>query len=114
MQCPEPAVRNSEHKVVKQIGTALMTRRSFLALLFGIPVPAGSTRFTEAQRIVDSGVLGAIAYCRSADENFLVPLGERAVIREVDCRLRGVVVCGSKATLFFNGSVCRLFHPDGV
>jgi hypothetical protein len=92
-----------------------MTRRSFLALLSGIPGPACSVRFAEAQRIVDSGVLGAVAYCRTADENFLVSLGGgTAVIREVDCRMRGVVVCGSKATLFFNGSVCHLFHPDGV
>jgi hypothetical protein len=114
MQRPATAMRNSEHKVIKQIGTALMTRRSFLALFPGTPVAACSAHFTEAQRIVDSGILGPVAYCRTSDENLLVSLSGRAVIGEVDLCMRGVVICGSRATLFVNGSVCRLFHPDGV
>jgi hypothetical protein len=95
-----------------------MGRRTFLFVLFGSGdashLPAAAME--QARRIVDSGVLGRVWFCRVPSPQMAeAVLGRHGpVIGEVDPHAPGAVLCGSRATLFCDGAVCRLFRPDAV
>ena len=77
-------------------------------------IPSRCGLLEQARRIVETGALGEVFLCRVSDirmrnaaERLVAP--RRHLIIELDPSAPGAVLLGSKATLFFNGSVCRLF-----
>lgn len=90
----------------------MTARRDFLKLSAAGVIQAGPRHLDRARKLVRSGALGRLVFCRVGDAALLAVV-ERVTsgcIIEVDPAFQGAAFLGSRATLVIDRAGCHLFR----